>query len=145
MASNWEERLRLKDATRKMTNRFGLRLSQPGNTNKERKTLNYESNDHLQKVYNNGAKLSNYERLASRKEKETNQRCIRALQALYTLRLSWKIQQIRGTMCFTYNNGAQSSAFDNDICGRVAEQLHCSLHVKELKVTTTELEGQAGN
>jgi len=27
----------------------------------------------------------------------------------------------------------------------VAEQLHCSLHVKELKVTTTELEGQAGN
>ena len=27
----------------------------------------------------------------------------------------------------------------------VAEQLHCSLHVKELKVTTTELEGQAGD
>ena len=27
----------------------------------------------------------------------------------------------------------------------VAEQLHCSLHVKELKVTTTKLEGQAGN
>ena len=27
----------------------------------------------------------------------------------------------------------------------VAEQLQCSLHVKELKVTTTELEGQAGN
>jgi len=27
----------------------------------------------------------------------------------------------------------------------VAKQLHCSLHVKELKVTTTELEGQAGN
>jgi len=27
----------------------------------------------------------------------------------------------------------------------VAEQLHCCLHVKELKVTTTELEGQAGN
>jgi len=27
----------------------------------------------------------------------------------------------------------------------VAEQLHCSLHVKELKVTATELEGQAGN
>jgi len=27
----------------------------------------------------------------------------------------------------------------------VAEQLHCSLHVKELKVITTELEGQAGN
>jgi len=26
-----------------------------------------------------------------------------------------------------------------------AEQLHCSLHVKKLKVTTTELEGQAGN
>jgi len=25
----------------------------------------------------------------------------------------------------------------------VAEQLHCSLHVKELKVTTTELERQA--
>jgi len=112
---------------------------------KRERHFNYESNDHLQKVYNNGAKLSNYERLASRKEKETNQRCIRALQALYTLRLSWKIQQIRGTMCFTYNNGAQSSAFDNDICGRVAEQLHCSLHVKELKVTTTELEGQAGN
>jgi len=30
-------------------------------------------------------------------------------------------------------------------CSYVAEQLHCSLHVKELKVTTTELEGQAGN
>jgi len=27
----------------------------------------------------------------------------------------------------------------------VAEQLHCSLHVKELKVTTTELEEQAEN
>ena len=27
----------------------------------------------------------------------------------------------------------------------VAEQLHCSLHVKELKVTTTELERQIGN
>jgi len=27
----------------------------------------------------------------------------------------------------------------------VAEQLHCSLHVKELKVTTTELERQAGD
>ena len=27
--------------------------------------------------------------------------------------------------------------------GHVAEQLHCSLHVKELKVTTTELERQA--
>jgi len=27
----------------------------------------------------------------------------------------------------------------------VAEQLHCSLHVKELKVTTTELETQIGN
>ena len=27
----------------------------------------------------------------------------------------------------------------------VAEQLHCSLHVKELKVTTTELEGRAGD
>jgi len=27
----------------------------------------------------------------------------------------------------------------------VAEQLHCSLHVKELKVTTTELERQVGN
>jgi len=26
-----------------------------------------------------------------------------------------------------------------------AEQLHCSLHVKELKVTTTELERQIGN
>jgi len=26
----------------------------------------------------------------------------------------------------------------------VAEQLHCSLHVKELKVTTTELERQIG-
>jgi len=25
----------------------------------------------------------------------------------------------------------------------VAEQLHCSLHVKELRVTTTELERQA--
>jgi len=31
------------------------------------------------------------------------------------------------------------------VMGIVAEQLHCSLHVKELKVTTTELEGQAGN
>jgi len=27
----------------------------------------------------------------------------------------------------------------------VAEQSHCSLHVKELKVTTTELERQAGD
>jgi len=27
----------------------------------------------------------------------------------------------------------------------VAEQFHCSLHVKELKVTTTELEGQTGD
>jgi len=27
----------------------------------------------------------------------------------------------------------------------VAEQLHCSLHVKELKVTTTELEKQTWN
>ena len=35
----------------------------------------------------------------------------------------------------------KSIAFD--LC--VAEQLHCSLHVKKLKVTTTELEGQAGN
>ena len=31
------------------------------------------------------------------------------------------------------------------VFNHVAEQLHCSLHVKELKVTTTELEGQAGN
>jgi len=27
----------------------------------------------------------------------------------------------------------------------VAEQLHCSLHVKELKITTTELETQVGD
>ena len=27
----------------------------------------------------------------------------------------------------------------------VAEQLYCSLHVKELKVTTTELERQVGD
>jgi len=27
--------------------------------------------------------------------------------------------------------------------GSLAEQLHCSLHVKELKVTATELERQA--
>jgi len=27
----------------------------------------------------------------------------------------------------------------------VAEELHCSLHVKELKVTTTELERQIGS
>jgi len=27
----------------------------------------------------------------------------------------------------------------------VAEQLHCSLHVKELKVTTTELKRQVGD
>jgi len=27
----------------------------------------------------------------------------------------------------------------------VAEQLYCSLHVKEFKLTTTELEGQAGD
>jgi len=29
--------------------------------------------------------------------------------------------------------------------GIVAEQLYCSLHVKELKVTSTELERQAGD
>jgi len=37
------------------------------------------------------------------------------------------------------------SIFFEDQQLTVAEQLHCSLHVKELKVTTTELERQIGN
>jgi len=75
----------------------------PANFIRERKRLKYESNGFPQKTY----RLDKDQQLQApclKQDKKANQTCVKALQALRTLWLPWKTEQIHGPMCFTNND-----------------------------------------
>ena len=77
---------------------------------REKKSYNYESNSYLEKTYQNWINPTCTSTLLQARQKSTNERCVKAMQALCTLWLLCKTQQTRGVMYFTNNDKKQTFA-----------------------------------